>query len=295
MNVHRLKVVNPTVKWKVGRAKPYGGRRQALTQGELDRLFATLKDNRHGHRDYMIALVTFLHGLRVSELIDLRWDDVDWRKGTIAIRRLKGINRRYPLPRTGRGHRPEAVATRTRTQATAYLHQRTWRGILAVCHQQDDRDCRPERQDLLAGASALPAAYHRDGAGQRRHGRLAIVEADGPRLDRQHDEIRSDVAGTVEGCMAGQTLTIAGITFVLGWSQDGPFIVNSSRTGCNSRGCGNSRLAEPGAIPDSRSGSWPIRFMAIKKPFAAGAVRFYSLMKPSLIASVRGTNGILST
>jgi integrase len=38
----------------------------------------------------MVALVTFLHGLRVSELIDLGWDDIDWRKGTIAIRRLKG-------------------------------------------------------------------------------------------------------------------------------------------------------------------------------------------------------------
>ena len=77
------------VKWKV-KTKPYGGKRQALTQDELDRLFTALKGNRHGHRDYMVALVTFLHGLRVSELIDLRWDDVDWRKGTIAIRRLKG-------------------------------------------------------------------------------------------------------------------------------------------------------------------------------------------------------------
>jgi hypothetical protein len=64
MSVHRLKVVDPTVKWKVKRAKPYGGKRQALTQDELDRLFAALKDNRHGHRDYMVALVTFLHGLR---------------------------------------------------------------------------------------------------------------------------------------------------------------------------------------------------------------------------------------
>ena len=90
MNVHHLKVVNPNVKWKVKRGKPYGGKRQALTQDELDRLFAALKGNRHGHRDYMVALVTFLHGLRVSELIDLRWDDIDWRKGTIAIRRLKG-------------------------------------------------------------------------------------------------------------------------------------------------------------------------------------------------------------
>jgi integrase len=26
----------------------------------------------------------------VSELIDLRWDDIDWRAGTIRVRRLKG-------------------------------------------------------------------------------------------------------------------------------------------------------------------------------------------------------------
>jgi integrase len=48
------------------------------------------KPHFRGLLDYMIALVTFLHGLRVSELIDLRWDDIDYRKGTIAIRRLKG-------------------------------------------------------------------------------------------------------------------------------------------------------------------------------------------------------------
>ena len=90
MIARQLKLVETAVKWKVKRDKPYGGKRQALTQHELDRLFAALKGNRHGHRDYMIALVTFLHGLRVSELIDLRWDDIDWRKGTIAIRRLKG-------------------------------------------------------------------------------------------------------------------------------------------------------------------------------------------------------------
>src|SRR6478736_5602943 len=90
MNARRLASTTSTVKWKVKRAKPYGGKRQALTQDELDRLFAALKGNRHGHRDYIAALVTFLHGLRVSELIDLRWDDIDWRKGTIAIRRLKG-------------------------------------------------------------------------------------------------------------------------------------------------------------------------------------------------------------
>ena len=89
MIVKQLKSVEQAVKWKV-KHKPYDGKCQALTQDELDRLFAALKDNRHGHRDYMAALVTFLHGLRVSELIDLRWDDIDWHEGTIAIRRLKG-------------------------------------------------------------------------------------------------------------------------------------------------------------------------------------------------------------
>ena len=61
-----------------------------LDHDELKKLFTALKGNRHGHRDYMMALVGFLHGLRVSELIDLRWEDVNWRAGTIQIRRLKG-------------------------------------------------------------------------------------------------------------------------------------------------------------------------------------------------------------
>ena len=94
MNAHHLKLIERDVKCKVrptGRkANTEYRKREHLTQDELERLFAALKGNRHGHRDYMIALVTFLHGLRVSELVDLRWDDVDWRKGTIQIRRLKG-------------------------------------------------------------------------------------------------------------------------------------------------------------------------------------------------------------
>ena len=55
MSVHHLKTVDLAVKWKVKRAKPYSGKRQALNHDELDRLFAALKGNRHGHRDYMIC------------------------------------------------------------------------------------------------------------------------------------------------------------------------------------------------------------------------------------------------
>jgi hypothetical protein len=44
MSVHRLERPRSNVKWKV-KPKPYGGKRQALTQVELDRLFAALKRN----------------------------------------------------------------------------------------------------------------------------------------------------------------------------------------------------------------------------------------------------------
>ena len=94
MNVVPLKSPTSSVMWKdkpAGRKKneAYGRQREHLFPEELERLFAALKHNRHAHRDYMIVLVTILHGLRVGELIALRWNDINWRVGTIDIRRLK--------------------------------------------------------------------------------------------------------------------------------------------------------------------------------------------------------------
>src|SRR5262249_3151705 len=61
-----------------------------LTEDQLDKLLATLKRNRHGHRDWLIGLLIYRHGLRVSEACDLRWDDLGLPKRTIIVRRLKG-------------------------------------------------------------------------------------------------------------------------------------------------------------------------------------------------------------
>jgi type 1 fimbriae regulatory protein FimB len=41
-------------------------------------------------RDWLIGLLIYRHGLRVSEACDLRWDDIDLTKRTIIVRRLKG-------------------------------------------------------------------------------------------------------------------------------------------------------------------------------------------------------------
>jgi len=64
--------------------------REHLTEAEITKLLAALKANRHGNRDWLIGLMVYRHGLRVSEACDLRWDDLDLPKRTIAVRRLKG-------------------------------------------------------------------------------------------------------------------------------------------------------------------------------------------------------------
>jgi type 1 fimbriae regulatory protein FimB/type 1 fimbriae regulatory protein FimE len=64
--------------------------REHLTASEIDKLFKALKANRHGERDWLIGLLIYRHGLRVSECCDLRWDDLDLAKRTIIVRRLKG-------------------------------------------------------------------------------------------------------------------------------------------------------------------------------------------------------------
>ncbi|MGB9263718.1 MAG: tyrosine-type recombinase/integrase, partial [Pseudolabrys sp.] len=61
-----------------------------LTEAEMAKLLTVLKSNRHGHRDWLIALLIYRHGLRVSEACDLRWDDIDLAKRTVQVRRLKG-------------------------------------------------------------------------------------------------------------------------------------------------------------------------------------------------------------
>src|SRR5690348_9748995 len=52
--------------------------REFLTEGEVEKLLtAAERQGRHGHRDSTLLLMAFRHALRVSELVSLRWDQVD--------------------------------------------------------------------------------------------------------------------------------------------------------------------------------------------------------------------------
>ena len=86
-----LKLVKSTVMRPVGRkANDVYRVREHLTEAEITKLLAALKANRYGDRDWLIGLLIYRHGLRVSEACDLRWDDIDLAKRTIIVRRLKG-------------------------------------------------------------------------------------------------------------------------------------------------------------------------------------------------------------
>ena len=63
--------------------------REYLTEDEVNSLMAAARENREGHRDATMILMAFRHGLRASELVDLRWDQVDFSQATLAVRRLK--------------------------------------------------------------------------------------------------------------------------------------------------------------------------------------------------------------
>ena len=99
MKSSKLKLIDCADMRPVGRNPNTAYRvREHLTEAEMAKLLATLKANRHGHRDWLIGLLIYRHGLWVSEACDLRWDDLDLAKRTIAVRRLKGSIDKRPLP-----------------------------------------------------------------------------------------------------------------------------------------------------------------------------------------------------
>jgi integrase len=73
-------------------------RRRYLTEGELDKLIKAARKGRYGQRDACLVLITARHGLRVTEAIDLHWDQIDFAKGHLHVRRLKnGIASVHPM------------------------------------------------------------------------------------------------------------------------------------------------------------------------------------------------------
>lgn len=73
--------------------------REYLTDVEVQQLIqAARRAGRHGHRDATLILITYRHGLRVSEAIALQWNAIDLDQGRLHVERLKdGTPSVHPL------------------------------------------------------------------------------------------------------------------------------------------------------------------------------------------------------
>jgi type 1 fimbriae regulatory protein FimB/type 1 fimbriae regulatory protein FimE len=64
--------------------------REYLSDKEVTALMrAAAGVGRHGARDAALILMAYRHGLRVSELVSLRWDQVDLHQGLLHVTRRK--------------------------------------------------------------------------------------------------------------------------------------------------------------------------------------------------------------
>jgi type 1 fimbriae regulatory protein FimB len=57
-----------------------------------------VKQGRHDARNYTMVLLAYRHGLRVSELVEMRLDQLDWHTAHLWVARKKGsLSTQHPL------------------------------------------------------------------------------------------------------------------------------------------------------------------------------------------------------
>lgn len=64
--------------------------RNFLTAEEVNRLIAQAEAGRYPTRDKALILMAFRHGLRASEAVSIKWDQIDLNAARIQVQRLKG-------------------------------------------------------------------------------------------------------------------------------------------------------------------------------------------------------------
>jgi len=100
--------------------------REHLTENEVERLMEAARKNRWGHRDATMILTAYRHGFRPAELVDLRWDQIEFASGALHVRRMKRGTPHSSHP----GRRTESAATasaRARPEIALRVHVGTGR------------------------------------------------------------------------------------------------------------------------------------------------------------------------
>src|ERR1700692_4245707 len=89
--------------------------REYLTPAEVEKLLqASAKVGRHGARDRTLILLAYRHALRVSELVTMRWEQIDLKAGLVPVAAISRPT----------GHSSQTTATATGT--TKRFPPRLW-------------------------------------------------------------------------------------------------------------------------------------------------------------------------
>jgi len=129
----RLRLVTPTTENRtVSLRRPRNvalRTREHLTIDEVERLIQAAKNNRYGHRDALMVLLAFRHGLRAGEVCDLRWEQVDFKTASLHVRRLKNgmpstCGRYVATSAKAGGHRSSSC--RNEGHRSQHLGSRVW-------------------------------------------------------------------------------------------------------------------------------------------------------------------------
>lgn len=158
--------VNPAEKVDLPRVEPSVEIR-FLDAAELAALYRACPDTPLGRTDRMLYRVAAMAGLRLGELIALRWRDIDFPAGTIRVRQTF-VRGEWSTPKSRRGAR--AVPMADALAGALELHYQASR------YQADDAQvlCHPDSGGVL------------DGSALRRRFKAALVRA-GVRQVRLHD------------------------------------------------------------------------------------------------------------
>ena len=163
---------------------------------------AAAKGNRYGHRDATMALVAYRHGLRASELVDLRWDQVDFRTATLHVRRVKqGTPSTHPilgdelraLRRLQRDQEPKSPFVFTSERGAPF----TTAGFARMIERAGT-----EAKLGVQGAPAHAAARLRLRSGQQGARHAGAASLPRPPQHPAHGALHRTVADAVQGFLA---------------------------------------------------------------------------------------------
>jgi Phage integrase family len=134
--------------WRGGRSPPTTVNssvrtRVYLTTAEIERLMAAArKSSRYGHRDATMILIGYRHGLRASELCDLRWSQVELATGRLHVRRAKNGS---PSVHPVQGDEIRALRRLHREQGHDTRALQAWLGHKNIQHTVRSTELAPDR------------------------------------------------------------------------------------------------------------------------------------------------------